>query len=103
MTETYNGWTNRETWAVNVWVSNLEYLQDDCAEFLRGLSEDDTDYDIETKTRDWFESILDVLREDAQLNKTSFDLYDNIRREIGSLWRVNWRELGQMWLDDSEL
>ena len=73
------------------------------AEFLRGLSEDDSDSEIETKTREWFESILDVLRDDAPNNKASFDLYDRIVRDIGSLWRVDWRELGQMWLDDSEL
>lgn len=26
MTETYNGWTNYETWLVNLWINNEEHL-----------------------------------------------------------------------------
>ena len=99
--ETYNGWTNRETWAVNVWVDELG-LTEARDEMVRQFSEDTTSAEIENETREWFEAQLDSMHE---LSEASDD-YDNLIRalsDIGSLWRVDWLQLGQMWLDDVEL
>jgi hypothetical protein len=47
MTEKYNGWTNRETWLVNLWISNEESTHREperialeCAEQIRNGEDD---------------------------------------------------------------
>ncbi len=95
--ETYNGWTNRETWAVNLWTDNEPYLTEHRDEMVRQFSEDSTESQIETATAEWFENILEGLKEDMP------SFYQTLLEEIGSLYRVNWLELGQMWLDEVEL
>ena len=48
MGETYNGWTNRETWLVNVWFSpqtadDLDYLQESLESAEDELKQSDND------------------------------------------------------------
>lgn len=95
--DTYNGWTNRETWAVNLWTDNEPYLTEQRDEMVRQFSEDSSESEIETATEEWFQEILEELK---QLNQS---FHTTLLEDIGSLYRVNWLELGQMWLDEVEL
>jgi len=95
--ETYNGWTNRETCMVNLWVENERSLYDDRQQFL---SDWDDERGIGESTRLWFDSIIDAWDEAAEDSPEATRFLLNMLRDIGSLWRVNWHELGESWLRD---
>ena len=97
--ETYNGWTNRETWAWNLLVSNDEYLQEHFVEVLvaqrKELKKQSVGDLRTTKYRvgDWLEDAFDeYLSEDDELSRPVELAF---RREVGSFWRINWAELGE--------
>lgn len=86
--ETYNGWTNRETWAVALHINNDQGWQESVFEALREmiLPPNDGDYSAD----EW-----DRLRASYAGEVIKLALTD-----IGSLWRVNWTELGASFLSD---
>jgi len=90
--ETYNGWTNRETWALHLWLTNEEpwyrmiqrwgnmYLPEDKDEI--GVYEADK---IKGEVEEWYNDILERGGEGAI----------NVAADIGSIWRVDWQELAE--------
>lgn len=119
-TDAYNGWTNRETWAVALHINNDQGWQESVYEALRNAPADDctcpraetlqshdpgcpvpagsitaaTAGDIIQSNVD---DTLDMLAESG-----NYEAYQLIRNDIGSLWRVNWTELGASFLSDVE-
>ena len=99
--ETYNGWTNRETWAWNLLVSNDEYLQEHFVEVLvaerkarREKFYVETEATMKHVVGGWLKDAFDELIYDFQdNNQHESELV--LRREIGSLWRIDWAELGE--------
>ena len=80
MTKTdYNGWTNRETWVINLWLG--DYFQDVADEGQQLMA----DYIEET--------VWDML-EEANVPDMFKDMID--------LNAVNWRELEQHYITDEE-
>jgi len=76
--EKYNGWTNRETWLVNLWLG--DYLTETAEETGRGFTADEVREHVEEIT---FNS-LDL--------PTSGFIADIIG---GSMARVNWQEIAE--------
>jgi len=82
----YNGWTNYETWCVNLWLTNEEGSNDDLLEIV-GLTWPDADdattiYNRTTILKEW---VMDMAPIDGA---TMFvDLLQ------ASLDNVNWREI----------
>lgn len=72
--EEYNGWTNRETWAAHLWITNDQSL------YTSALHAN-TAFLLE----EYMEELLS-LRQESETLQTMFD-------DIGSLWRVNWKEI----------
>ena len=104
--ETYNGWTNRETWAWNLLVSNDGHLQEHFVEVLvaqrkefekQGDGTQGSGGDLcatHYRVGGWLMDAFDELIYDFQDN----DEHESelvLRREIGSLWRIDWAELGE--------
>lgn len=98
--ETYNGWTNRETWAVSLYVENDHSMYADRQQLLSEWTEDT---DVATAAREWFEGVIDSWDEIAEDSPEGTRFLLNMLRDIGSLWRVNWQELGTTWIDDYEI
>lgn len=108
--ETYNGWTNRETWATALHINNDQYLQelaDDYAMTAHNEHRADNEgeggasCDAVNCLADTLESwiIEDLLTlENVAGNEGLFSMLT----DIGSLYRVNWRELAETWLSDQK-
>ena len=76
--QTYNGWTNRETWLVNVWLNNDEISYKYMRSILRGGDSLQQAKEIN--------QYLDELLEDG-----SITLWKDLMREV--LCKVNWQEI----------
>lgn len=101
----YEGWTNRETWAVNLHLSNDEGLYDAVREIReRSNWNDHAGYAAEDVQRfaEALEGyVTELLDPDYWTNYIGAEMpqgIDMMRTEVGSLWRVNWTELAESWL-----
>jgi len=87
---TYNGWTNYETWCVNLWLDNEEWM----SETLFGIATD-TDLDVYDKS----EALKDFVNELNPLVDGASMFTDLLN---GALSMVNWREIIENHVDDGE-
>ena len=79
--EEYNGWTNRETWCAALWINNDQGMQEYAAELARR-----DDYG------DAIRDMVDEIAGDVTAGHATHDAITMIL-DIGSLWRVDWREI----------
>jgi hypothetical protein len=109
----YNGWTNRETWALNLWLSNDQGLYETTRERVaEAVNEHKGDtyypYAGSDAEREHYESRIageTVKAFVAQLVDPEEQLMtpENIITMLtyfGSLYRVNWDEIGSHFLED---
>ena len=107
--DTYEGWKNRETWALNLWLSNDQALYELTLDRVRDAirNVDQQDYmSTATYRMTAGEAVKDLWDEITSLN--SVDRHGDLRgvsvetlrmvADVGSLWRVDWDEIGQHWL-----
>jgi hypothetical protein len=105
--ETYNGWSNRETWATALHIDSDESLQNEASEkiaqaFLEGIDIDEEDgylsgvREAEDALSDW----VDDLMSDEYWDGHTPRGISLMRSDVGSLWRVNFREIAESWLED---
>lgn len=107
MTDTYNGWTNRETWAVALHIDNdqaLHTYRNELCQFAvmragsHAYPNTSQDFLLAENLRDWVESLSEAFySEPAENTHLRFMFGD-----VGSLWRVNYREIAENWLSDFE-
>ena len=86
--EQYNGWTNYETWATNLWMTNTEENQ----QFFSQMYNDNPK-EFENHLQEFFQNIWDEVEHWS--NPTTRNMF----YDIGSLWRVNWSEIAKSWSD----
>jgi len=97
--EEYNGWSNRETWAVNLHLSNKrEWYQgaiDAVAAQLR-MSADTSSVYMGDVLREYWDT--DIFGDpDLELEREVMVL-----RDVGSEWRVDWTEIAKHWIVDTK-
>ena len=88
--ETYNGWTNRETWMVALWLQNDQVRQEASDE----IATRDTEHrcDREDAMRELVEELT------AREHKANTMTNDLIGAALG---RVNWREIVETVAEDA--
>lgn len=93
--EKYNGWTNRETWATHLWITNDEGFYSYVEERRRAV------WSMESKGPSRLgrfayelEEFFKVHSADAQEGEASKEVLSMLF-DIGSLWRVNWDEIAK--------
>lgn len=94
--QTYNGWTNYPTWAVNLWLANDEGLCREALDMAQEAVDDhgkaDATYPLARRLEEW---VTDDLSPDLGATFAA-DLYGYA---IGC---VNWHEIAESWVDDIE-
>jgi hypothetical protein len=101
--ETYEGWTNRETWAVALHINNDQGWQESVRWDLKADEiPEPRDYNAGEIIRDSVETMLTVDGYREMFGDEQPEALRKIAEEIGSLWRVNWTELGAAFLSDLE-
>lgn len=103
MSDEYNGWPNRETWAVNMHWGNDQGLYESMTELIRRCQ----------RRGETVSVVADSFREEVSglLNPSVYrDIFGtqqpeglaSIAHEVGSLSRVDWRCLAEAWMEDTE-
>jgi hypothetical protein len=92
MCDQFNGWTNRETWATKLHLDNDEALNEYAWEYARANA---NAYELGETLKNWIEEDLLTLENIAGNRGLWLMLTD-----IGSLYRVDWREIAQAYLDE---
>jgi hypothetical protein len=103
MDETYNGWTNRETWATYLWLTNDEGLYREAIETVRAPFRGEGryalgpfDHEAIPLLEDDLANMFEALFAFESLTPSTY----RIREDIGSLWRVDWGEIVKHLVDD---
>lgn len=95
MCEEYNGWTNRETWATALHLNNDQGLYETVRDWASSnWEEQESETEAVTVLA---ESIEDFVEE---LLETDWDGVKYMRYDIGSLYRVNWREIAESFISE---
>jgi len=99
--ENYSGWTNRETWALALWLDNDEGFQERTAELTRDSFERHGTIDA---VRDALEGLAEELftvdgYREAHGDDIPLTLV-SIAEDIGSLCRVNYYEIAEGYVSD---
>ena len=89
----YSGWSNRETWATNLWLTNDYGMTKDLEIYFQELHNEGepTTPEIMRNFTDYIENFIGELLEFENLNQTTYSMLT----DIGSLYRVNWREIAE--------
>lgn len=99
----YNGWTNRETWATALWIDNDEGMQETARDYtLTAINEHSSAEDctalscLADTLENWI--VEEVLTHENVAGNRDLWL---MLTDIGSLYRVNWREIADSYLDET--
>lgn len=96
--DAFNGWTNRETWATALHINNQQCWQQSVVDSLREALEANADLsaaEVGEIVRADVDETLDALGRYG-----GYEDFQLIRDDLGSLWRVDWQELGEAFLRD---
>jgi hypothetical protein len=102
--ETYQGWKNRETWATALWLNNDEgltnWVQDMTIVTLQGSEElSDKRYLLAESIEEYVTNLLDFREYRETYGEPMPDGLQMMRDDIGSLYRVDWREIADSFLE----
>lgn len=98
-TDEYNGWANCETWAVALWINNEQGWQESVHDTLREAIPMQSDGMTASKAGEIVrENVEDMLLSDELGMVCTWQR--DVLHDIGSLYRVDWREVGASFLTD---
>ena len=92
MSEGYNGWTNRETWALALNINNDEGLYDMFTELVRDMRGEPA-WMIQDAIKSRVESLLVRSAYEDEYGDTQPAALTTMAEDVGSLWLVEWSEI----------
>ena len=99
--DTYNGWVNRETWAVALHLGNDYNLYHETCERVKYKTHIEAADELEGWVTDLFNFVLHP-QPDDQVSDELMKLIRSMMSDVGSLWRVNWRDVAASFMEDNE-
>jgi len=94
--EKYQGWSNRETWAVKLhWDNNVGDYNYFTGTAKRFLKEGKPSYEFADFLKQQAEEI-----EESVYEGNASEEAKNFMRDVGSLWRVDWDEIAKAYYED---
>ena len=105
MSENYNGWKNRETWAVKLHLDNDQGLYDEYHEIFKQICKE---HKLGTRRwryadalQEWVGDMLSAFYwKECGGEMPEWAIY--MQDDVGSLWRVNWDEIAHSIVRDIE-
>jgi hypothetical protein len=98
MCEEYSGWINRETWAMALHLDNDQGFSDEVKQFTHQAIQDnpleEAGYRLADSLEEWVSAFLEF--DTVSTNEHLFIMMT----DIGSLYRVNWREIAQVYVEN---
>ena len=88
--ESYNGWDNYETWVLSLHLEQTEYIKNIVLEIINehsGIARQDA-------LKSWVEGMFEEV-----LDGEAHDDFKLMYKDVGSLWRVNFKEIIKYWKD----
>ena len=89
--EKYNGWTNYETWVINIWVDNDEEIYLTMRDIINSYDWTGKTYELSKVLQEWYDKKVEKL---GLENGVMHDLL------TGALSAVNWYELADHYITD---
>lgn len=101
--ETYNGWSNRETWALMLHINNDEGLQSDALALVATAMQSEYPHSTaQDGLRYWVDSLLTPDGYEDEYGMPWTAALQRVAGDVGSLWRINWRECADALAADGE-
>lgn len=108
----YNGWTNRETWALNLWLNNDQGLYEMTRERVADAIAHDADGTHQENGQPWslhdqrvageaVKAFVEELTDPDESLMTPKQII-SLLSDVGSLYRVDWDEIGSARLESIE-
>ena len=99
-TETYEGWSNRETWAANLWLANDQGLYNETLDLLSVARQnaEEQGRTVQGLLADAIQELFESMFDPEEMPQTPE--IANVRNDIGSMWRVDWHEIAGSWIND---
>lgn len=88
--ESYNGWTNYETWNCNLWLSQDAAIYHMIQAFIENNRNDE---DLADELADWLSDLVDTMKPELKTSMFS-DLLTN------ALNQIDFYEIAENWLKD---
>ena len=101
MSEDYNGWKNRETWATALHINNDYGLQQEMEEKVAYLIEqhegekNEVVSDLAEWLEGWITDLVSLTWWRDELGCEMSEGAEMMRQDIGSIWRVDWHEIAE--------
>ena len=104
MSEGYNGWTNWETWVVNLWIDNDGYaggslgVSEQADELVSTALADDSDDPLGDATGELADWLAERIEDDLAVESLKGLMSDIVG---GTLSSVNWYEIAKHYVQDA--